>query len=64
MRLGRSHDSVEPQVPCLQNRHESSYSEERFGRLKEKVDVKVLPKGGNVAPIGDIALMAIGPPEH
>lgn len=64
MSLGRSHDSVEPQVSCLQNRHESSYSVEQFGRLKEEVDVKVLQKGGNVAPIGDIALKAIGSPEH
>lgn len=64
MILGRSHKSVEPQVPCLQNGHESSYSVERFERLKEAVDVKVLQKGGNVVPIGDIALMTVGSPEH
>lgn len=62
--LGRSHKGVEPQVPCLQNGPQSSYSVERFGRLKEAVDVKVLQKGGNVAPVEDIALMTMGSPEH
>lgn len=55
---------MEPQVPCLQNGHESSYSAEQFGRFEEAVHVQGLQKGGNVAPGGDVALMTIGSPEH